>query len=705
MNDLSDLQTSAAVASNSPQLSTRRIASGLDNPLYVTAPPGDTSRLFIVEQKTGAIKILNLNTGQVASTPFLKINSSDLLKDGFEQGLLGLAFHPNYANNGKFYVNYTAPGGGAKGQTKIIEYRVSDNPNLADPSTARTILTYNQPEQNHNGGWMAFGPDGYLYVASGDGGGSGFKPGIPSFADNSQDITNNLLGKILRLNVNSDAFPDNPNRNYANPSDNPFVGKTGDDEIWVYGLRNPWRSSFDRATGDLYIGDVGQGSREEINFQPGSSAGGENYGWNLKEGTINIGGGSLPPNLVDPIHQYDHSVGKSAIGGYVYRGSVAALRGTYFFGDFVSGKLWSFRYNGTTVSEFRDRTTELAPNTGSINQVASFGEDTAGNVYIVDLDGEIYKIEATVPPSSVNLRIGDASVVEGQSGNIRFTVTLSQVSSSTVTVKYATSNSTAIAGSDYTSSNGTLTFTAGQTSKTISVPILDNNSIESNETFSVVLSNPSNATIADSTGIGTISDTLVTSVTTTLPAKIENLQLTGQGAINGTGNSHNNGITGNSGNNILNGSGGKDTVVGNNGNDWILGGQGDDVLSGGAGNDGLTGGLGFDRLTGGSGKDRFRFDVLNTGGDKIADFSTQDDIIVLSATAFGGGLVAGNSLRSEQFGIGTAFTNSNQRVLYNSGNGRLLFDRDGSNSSFSAIQVATLSSGLALTHNDIYATT
>jgi glucose/arabinose dehydrogenase len=705
MNDSSNLQPSVELASTSVQLSTRRIASGLNNPLYVTAPPGDINRLFILEQKTGEIKILNLNTGRVSSTPFLKISSSDLLKDGFEQGLLGLTFHPNYASNGKFYVNYTSPGGGAAGQTKIIEYQVSDDPNLADSATARTILTFNQPEQNHNGGWMAFGPDGYLYVATGDGGGSGFKPGIPSFADNSQDITNNLLGKILRLNVNSDAFPDNPNRNYANPSDNPFVGKTGDDEIWVYGLRNPWRASFDRATGDLYIGDVGQGSREEINFIPSSSDGGENFGWNLKEGTINLGGGSLPSNLVNPIYDYSHSAGKSVIGGYTYRGSVGTLRGAYFFGDFVSGKIWSLRYDGTNVSAFRDRTSELAPNTGSIDQIASFGEDAAGNLYIVDLDGEIYKIEATVPSSPVSMRISDATVVEGQSGNLAFSVTLSQASSSTIKVNYATSNGSAIAGSDYTTTNGTLTFAAGQMSQTISIPILDNNSVEPNETFNVVLSNPTNATLADSTGVGTISDTLVTSVTTALPAQIENLQLAGQGVINGTGNNNNNRITGNGNNNTLRGLAGKDTLVGGNGNDWLIGDRGDDFLNGGVGNDGLTGGVGFDRLTGGSGLDRFRFDVINTGRDSITDFSVQDDTIVLSASAFGGGLVANTLLRSEQFKRGTAFTNSTQRVLYNPDNGRLFFDLDGNNSSSATIFIASLSSGLALTNADIFATT
>lgn len=399
------------------ELNSQRIVTGLDHPLFVTAPPDDIGRLFIVEQKTGEIKILDLNTNTVFSTPFLTIDANDLLTQGFEQGLLGLAFHPDYANNGKFYVNYTAFGGGNAGQTKIVEYQVSTNPNIAEPTTARTLLTFDQPAQNHNGGWMDFGSDGYLYIASGDGGGSGFQQGIPSFSDNSQDITDNLLGKILRIDVNSDAFPNEANRNYAIPANNPF-----NNEIWVYGLRNPWRSSFDQLTGDLYIADVGQNTWEEINFQSYSSTGGENYGWNLREGTLN-NVNNLPPNLVDPIYQYDHSVGYSVIGGYVYRGSVSELQGTYFFGDFVTNKIWSFRYDGTTIQEMRDHTTELTPDTGTITSIASFGQDTLGNLYIVSKGGDIFRIEATVvnPISSLELFDYEKLAQSGFAGTINYT--------------------------------------------------------------------------------------------------------------------------------------------------------------------------------------------------------------------------------------------------------------------------------------------
>lgn len=378
------------------KLYSERVVSGLTRPLYVTAPIKERNRLFIVEQKSGAIKILDLKTGKVLDKPFITIPSEDLLKEGFEQGLLGLAFHPKYSQNGKFYVSYTAFGGGNAGQTKVVEYVVSESdPNKANPSTFRTILTIAQPQENHNGGWLGFGKDGYLYWSSGDGGGSGFRPGIKSESDNAQDITNNLLGKILRLNVNGDAFPTDDERNYKIPQSNPFVNKVGDDEIWAYGLRNPWRPSFDRLRGDLYIADVGQNQREEINFQPSSSQGGENYGWNRFEGTVFYKPGEIPTDVVNPIYEYDHSVGESVTGGYVYGGSVSQLRGTYFFADFRSSKIWSLRYKNGAVRELRERTRELAPlqENVSIDKIASFGEDAAGNLYIVDLDGEIFRLQ------------------------------------------------------------------------------------------------------------------------------------------------------------------------------------------------------------------------------------------------------------------------------------------------------------------------
>jgi glucose/arabinose dehydrogenase len=379
-------------------LAVQRVATGLSRPLYITAPPGDTARLFVVEQHTGLIKVLDLATGAINATPFLDL---DGLATGSEQGLLGLAFHPDYANNGYFYVNFTASGGGT---TYIRRYRVSANPDIVDSGSATTVLTYGQPQSNHNGGWIGFGPnDGLLYIATGDGGGgddndAGHTPGT----GNGQDITNNLLGKILRIDVNGDDFPEDPNRNYAIPPTNPFAGIPGDDEIWAYGLRNPWRPSFDRATGDLYIADVGQNTREEINFQAASSAGGENYGWRLREGTIATPtggvGGPAPPGAVEPIQDYGHTGapngGFSITGGYVHRGPIELLQGVYLFADYVSSQVWSFRFDGSVVTDFTNRTAQLAPDIGSMSSIASFGEDTLGNLYIVDLGGDVFKVVA-----------------------------------------------------------------------------------------------------------------------------------------------------------------------------------------------------------------------------------------------------------------------------------------------------------------------
>jgi glucose/arabinose dehydrogenase len=384
-----------------------RVASGLSNPIYATHAPGDRDRLFIV-QRSGSIRILNLNSGQLETNPFLSISGVDQAGEG---GLLGLAFDPDYANNGKFYVDVTIDNGGQVLQgavspfsTEIRQYSVSDNPNLANP-TPTPVLSIVQPQSNHDGGWIGFSPkDGYLYVAMGDGGGGndldfdGDSDGHTAGTGNAQDITDNLLGKMLRINVDGDDFPADANRNYAIPSTNPFVDVTGDDEIWAYGLRNPFRDSFDRLNGDLWIGDVGQNSREEIDFQAADSSGGENYGWRLREGTIATPtggvGGDPPAGSIEPVYDYTHGSGSfqgnAVIGGYVYRGPDPTVQGQYFFADEVSSHKW-----------MRDPTTEmvtnvdglLAPDIGSVSNPAAFGEDAVGNLYVVAYgSGSVYRI-------------------------------------------------------------------------------------------------------------------------------------------------------------------------------------------------------------------------------------------------------------------------------------------------------------------------
>jgi len=379
-----------------------RVASSIDRPVFVTAPADDTSRLFIVEQHSGRIRILNLPALTLNATPFLTI--SDVAR-GNEQGLLGLAFHPNYSTNGLFFVNYTD----ADGDTMVARYQVSGNPAVADPNSAMTILHLGQPQANHNGGWIGFGPDQYLYIATGDGGAADDQGSGHSEPDgNGQDTTDNWLGKILRIDVDTDAFAD-PSRNYAIPPTNPFVATPEDDEIWAYGLRNPWRCSFDRLTGDFYIGDVGQHAREEINIRPPGSSAAFNFGWRLREGTTATQGGvggTQPPNGINPIYDYGHGVGPSdgfaVTGGYVYRGPLAALQGHYFFADFATENIWSLKwdgsdpstFDGTSFTEFNHWAGLIVPTSGTIGQISSFGEDAAGNLYIVDLGGEIFRLDS-----------------------------------------------------------------------------------------------------------------------------------------------------------------------------------------------------------------------------------------------------------------------------------------------------------------------
>ncbi|MEW5700884.1 MAG: PQQ-dependent sugar dehydrogenase [Candidatus Zixiibacteriota bacterium] len=368
----------AFAATSMAAVTTVRIASGLNRPVYLCAPPGDYHRLFVVEQD-GMIRIIK--DGALLSGAFLDVSAISSCCG--ERGLLGLAFHPQYAQNGYFYVNYT----NNSGSTVIARYSVSADPDSADPAGALILKTIAQPESNHNGGCLQFGPDGKLYVGMGDGGGANDQHGTIGNGQNP----GTLLGKLLRLDVDI-AAP------YV-PVDNPYVGVVDTlPEIWAFGLRNPWRFGFDRLNGNLYIADVGQSAREEVDFQPAASAGGENYGWRCMEGTICTGMTGCTcnaPRLTLPIHEYTHSDGCSITGGYVYRGcAIAELAGTYVFADYCAGTIWSFQYDGVTKSNFQDRTAELdPPGTPAISQVTSFGEDAYGELYILDyFDGEAYKI-------------------------------------------------------------------------------------------------------------------------------------------------------------------------------------------------------------------------------------------------------------------------------------------------------------------------
>lgn len=371
--------------------------------IFATHAPGRPNELFVIDQR-GLIEILDLETGQFNDQPFLNIEG--LVDDGGnEQGLLGLAFDPNYATNGHFYVNYTRDPGPGLDRTRIDRYTAPDpiGSTVVSSGTRHSILEFDQDFDNHNGGWIGFSPnDGYLYINTGDGG-SGNDP------NNRAQSLNTRLGKVLRVDVNGDDFIGNATENYAVPADNPFADDGNPNtrsDIWAYGLRNPYRGSFDRETGDLWIGDVGQGAREEINFQPASSTGGENYGWRLREGDIATPsggvGGPAPADHVGPVYDYVSNGsglfgGNSVVGGYVYRGPDEDVQGRYFFGDSFPTQLWTFDPadpDGTV-----ENVESILNPSGQINTPVSFGEDAYGNIYIVNRGGGIYRIETDGVPT------------------------------------------------------------------------------------------------------------------------------------------------------------------------------------------------------------------------------------------------------------------------------------------------------------------
>ena len=377
----------------SQNLAIKKIADVPAKALYLTQPRGDKSRLFIVNQK-GQIHIIK--NGKTLKKPFLDI--SDRVHGSFipgsEEGLLGLAFHPNYSYNGFFYVNYVN-----KNDTSIVSrFSVTDNSEIADKLSEKVLIKLGQPFGNHNGGHLAFGPqDGMLYIGFGDGG----KGGDPF--NNAQNL-NILLGSILRIDVDSG----NP---YGIPPDNPFVGqKDKRGEIFCYGLRNPWRFSFDRETNDLIIGDVGQNLWEEINWNTWNDANGANFGWRIMEANhcYNPETNCDESGLIKPIHEYPNNAnymkilvgmdeagatGCSVTGGYVYRGSeIPDLQGTYIFGDYCTGRIWSFKQEGNHPVQFKKLRPELKKNSVDIPLfISSFGEDNSGELYVVEYMGAIYK--------------------------------------------------------------------------------------------------------------------------------------------------------------------------------------------------------------------------------------------------------------------------------------------------------------------------
>ena len=347
-------------------LNTRLVVDGLGSPVQFVDANDGTGRFFIV-QKTG--QVLTYKDGAVLHDPFLDISGH--VSGSSEQGLLSIALHPKFKENGTFFIDYTD----RNGNSQIERWTVrKDNPDVADPNSATTILEQDQPYPNHNGGLLLFGPDGYLYIGFGDGGSGGDPDG------NGQDL-GVLLGKILRIDVDH-TVEDLP---YAIPADNPYINRSdARSEIWAYGLRNPWRFSFDRETGDLYIADVGQGQYEEADFDP-AGKGGLDFGWVIMEGPVCYEQDNCDQSgLTMPFFSYTHAEGGCSItGGYVYRGTaIPALTGAYLAGDYCSGLVWAV--NPETGKASAPVETKLS--------ISSFAEDAEGELYLVDLNGAIYKI-------------------------------------------------------------------------------------------------------------------------------------------------------------------------------------------------------------------------------------------------------------------------------------------------------------------------
>jgi glucose/arabinose dehydrogenase len=350
------------------------VASGLESPLFLTAPPGD-ARLFVVEQP-GRVRVIK--AGKLLPTPFLDVTAD--VSFGGERGLLGVAFHPRYARTGYLYLDYTD----RHGDTRIVRYHVSRDADRADAASAKVLLTIPQPFPNHNGGMISFGPDSMLYIGMGDGG-SGGDP-----QRNGQNLQS-LLAKLLRIDVDH-------GEPYAIPRDNPYAHGGGRGEIWASGLRNPWRYSFDRGAPWLYIADVGQNKYEEVNATDARKAG-LDYGWNTREGLHEFSNTRQAAPLTDPVVEYAHSEGCSVTGGYAYRGrALGDLAGTYFFSDYCQGWLRSFRLVGGKATEKRQWD---VGDKGRMGPVTSFGEDAAGELYVITQDGNVRRLVRATAPSSL----------------------------------------------------------------------------------------------------------------------------------------------------------------------------------------------------------------------------------------------------------------------------------------------------------------
>ena len=400
MNLLAVLSVIPVVAMAGPPGETLHLSLVTDQiakPVYVISPPGDLERVFVVEQwddnATGWIWLVD--NGVLQSQAFFEMSP---VATNNATGVLCVEFDPDFATNGIFYVFYTD----AAGDVLISRFTVSADPDVADMGTEQLILTTAQPHHFHQGGWLGFGPDGYLYLSSGDG-------GPANDPDHRGQDTASLLGKLLRIDVSGDDFPGDASRNYAIPPTNPFVGVPTRDEIWALGVREPWRCSFDRETGDFYIADVGQESWEEVDVEPAGFAGGANYGWRCREGAHEFESDPECDGLTfaDPIHEYPHGgnpANCSITGGYVYRGTaIPELQGRYFFADYCSSRIWSFCYDGGSMTDLVEHPIAIEEPPGiELERITSFGEDACGELYVCAHPGQVFKMIPSSPPADCN---------------------------------------------------------------------------------------------------------------------------------------------------------------------------------------------------------------------------------------------------------------------------------------------------------------
>lgn len=689
------------VSASTGDIDAALVASGLSRPVFALSAPGDADRLFIIEQHTGQIKILDLGSGQVLAIPFLDIADGELTQGG-EQGLLGLAFDPNYAVNGNYYVYVT----NAAGDAEVWRYTRGSNLDVSDTTRQLVISWDHPPATNHNGGWIGFGPDGYLYIATGDGGGAG------DINNHAQDV-NSLLGKILRIDVGADGFPADPNRNYSIPGDNPFVGVAGADEVFAIGLRNPWRISFDSVTGDMLIGDVGQNAFEEVNFIPAGTLGGRNFGWHVMEGDSIFDPdtpGNPPPGsplFTDPIYSYAHGGGLfegfAVTGGYVLHNADAGGQGLYIFADFATDNIWTMRAGAGTMEDLVRRNPQFVVDSGDLDQVASFAVDGSGRIYVVGLDGDIHRLTLQAGAGDAGDRLvgggghdrlygglGDDTLVGGSGAD------LLSGGAGLDTARYG--DATSGVQVNLTGGAGVGSVAAGDT--LIGVENLVGSLFDDHLTGSGG-TNTLNGGSGDDTlnGLGG-ADALVggagidTATYADATARVQVNLTTNTALENQAAGDTLSGIE-----NLV-GSAFNDVLVGNGAANRLRGGSGGDTLSGGSGNDSLFGGPGADMLTGGANRDAFVFHTsLGLGNiDTIVDFIVIDDVIRLESAVFAG-LGPAGVLAAGRFHIGGSAADAGDRIIYNPTTGALYFDADGAGGA-AQILFATLGAGLALTRAD-----